>query len=752
MRKPKTRKKIYMPTAPWRPRQLSLSIAVLVGAALLALAPGGGTAEAATSTFAPVADTYARSDSPSSNYGGSVRFSAQSQSSQIRRSYLRFNVAVPAGEVVQRATLRLFAVGAGTSEGVEARAVADSSWGETSLNWGNAPAHGSTVVGRAANYADATWVPFEVTPLVKATGTISIGLQTRSSVYAGFSSREESLRRPQLVVESAPSATPSPPAPTGASAAGTFGWGAVSSGDEFDYTGAPNAMKWSVYNSPGHAGQGLRRPSQISVDGTKATIVGLSNGTTGGMSAKFDHRKYGRWEMRMRSTSDPEYHPVGLLWPDSGNWPTDGEVDYAERTGNTSLMNFFLHYGSTNQQTSASKAIDSTQWHNYAVQWTATGIIGYIDGVEWFRDTNTSHLPPGPMHQTLQLDWFPDGTATTQSTMDVDWVRVYNLTSSPTPSPTPTPTTTPTPTPTPTPTTTPTPTPTPTPSGSVRIAAVGDMNNDGNYSTSSPSAKNGAQIAGYVANNQIDAFLGLGDFQYTIGNCSTFVNYWQKLWGGAKSKLYWISAPNHDWEPGRNSDLDDFMNGQCAGDASKSAINSQRGFVENGQPYSFDRGNWHFAMLSTALWRYDTTRANQVTTWLDNDLAAAKAAGKHLAVAYHDPYFTSNTSSHSRAGEVKPWVDVMWKHRVKVTFSGSQHNYERSCPVNNADQCVADGMTAFQVSTGGISLRSFTSSPAYIVKRFSDTHGHLRMTLNNDGSFSWNFVPVSGTSSDAGSR
>ena len=167
------------------------------------------------------------------------------------------------------------------------------------------------------------------------------------------------------------------------------------------------------------------------------------------------------------------------------------------------------------------------------------------------------------------------------------------------------------------------------------------------------------------------------------------------------------------------------MNGQCPGSTAKAAINQQRGFIRNGEPYSKDFGNWHFAFLSSAHWRYNPSQARALTTWLDNDLAAAKAAGKHLAVVHHEPYFTSNTREHDRASDHKPWIDVMWKHRVRLTLSGSQHNYERSCPVNNADQCVSDGMTAFQVSTGGIDLRPFTSSPSYIVKRFSDTHGFL---------------------------
>ena len=268
----------------------------------------------------------------------------------------------------------------------------------------------------------------------------------------------------------------------------------------------------------------------------------------------------------------------------------------------------------------------------------------------------------------------------------------------------------------------------------------------------SPSGRNGAAIAKLVQDNGIDAFLGLGDFQYAEAHCEDYVKYWTKLWGGTKSKLYWVSSPNHDWKPGRNEDLDDFMDGQCQGAPEKAAINQERGFISNGQPYSKDFGTWHFAFLSSAYWAYNPEKAAMVTTWLDSDLTAAQEQGKFLAVVYHEPYFTSDTAEHGRAVEHKPWIDVMWKHRVRLTLSGSQHNYERSCPVNNADQCVSDGMTAFQVSTGGIGLRPFTSDPPYIEKRFADTHGFLRLTLHPDGSFDWNFVPTDGSSTDSGTR
>jgi beta-glucanase (GH16 family) len=239
-----------------------------------------------------------------------------------------------------------------------------------------------------------------------------------------------------VMVEASPSPTASASAaplaaapPTSRRAAVLHKWGSPVAGDEFNYTGAPKAAKWSVYNSPGHAGNGLRRPSQIKVDGSKAILTGTSAGTTGGMAAKFDRRKYGRWETRMRvSARDPQYHPVLILWPDSGKWPCHGEIDYAEGTStSTKVMNFFHHYSCSNEQTHASRALDATQWHNYAVEWTPKAIVGYLDGVEWFRDAARSHQPPGPMHQTVQLDWFPSGgAAPRKTTMEVRWVRVYD--------------------------------------------------------------------------------------------------------------------------------------------------------------------------------------------------------------------------------------------------------------------------------------------------------------------------------------
>jgi hypothetical protein len=278
------------------------------------------------------------------------------------------------------------------------------------------------------------------------------------------------------------------------------------------------------------------------------------------------------------------------------------------------------------------------------------------------------------------------------------------------------------------------------------------MNPDGNTSTSSASGKNAAEITASLNDGSLDNFIGLGDFQYNQGTCST-LGAWNTLWGGVKAKTFWTAGPNHDVEPGVNDDVDRFMDGQCVS-TTKSATGSTLGrFQDALEWYSFDKGNWHILVAPTAIWRYNATRAQAMTSEMDADMKAAKAAGKHLAVVYHDPYFTSDTSSHTRFVEAKSWIDVFWANRLRVLLSGSQHNYERTCPVNISDQCVTDGMQQFQVSTGGIGLRSFLSNPAYVEKKFSDTWGHLRMSLKTDGSYTWEFRPVhGGMQTDSGSR
>ncbi len=182
------------------------ALALLI--ALLAAAP----ASAATQSFSPVADTYTRSDQPSTNFGTSNRFSAQA-SSPRRQSYLRFDVGIPTGSIIKRATLRLGSVTTGGPTGIELRSLATDAWSETTLNYSNAPALGSTVAS-TGSYSGDSWIGLDAASLVKERGLVSMGLTTAGTSYHGFHSRE-SANDPQLVVEYDSPPAPSPP-PAGA--------------------------------------------------------------------------------------------------------------------------------------------------------------------------------------------------------------------------------------------------------------------------------------------------------------------------------------------------------------------------------------------------------------------------------------------------------------------------------------------------------------------------------------------------------
>lgn len=419
-------------------------LAVVAVTVPLGLTAGMHSADAATTTVVSVnaaADAYVTSAHPRRNYGTSSALYVDGSPSAMV-SYLKFDLGAYAGQTVVSARLQVrttSASAAGSTNTQAVRIVANDSWTESALTYANRPAVGSTV-GMLSGTVPNTSYTVNLDPATvqaELGQRISLALDQPSAAGDGLdlASRQATTTssRPTLVLELASSTTTTGTtgttgSTTTADAATTWGWGAPIGGDEFNYTGAPNSTLWSVYDSAGHAGNGVRSPAQVTVNGSALQITGLSDGTTGGMSYRQRGTTYGRWETRMRvNARDPEYHPVLILWPDQGRVSANNcaEMDYSESTSDTTRNRFFLHYSCAGAQSSATQTLDMTQWHTYAIEWTPAHVIGYIDGQEWFRDTDATHVPDDPAHQTIQLDWFPDGTTTTQSWMQVDWVRMY---------------------------------------------------------------------------------------------------------------------------------------------------------------------------------------------------------------------------------------------------------------------------------------------------------------------------------------
>jgi hypothetical protein len=157
-------------------------------------------AGAVTATLTPVADTYVRGDQPGANFGWSTGIRVDG--SPVANGYVRFNVTVPAGEVVTSAKLKLYTT-ASSGSGFTVHRVASTAWGETTTTYSNAPAIGSQVAA-SGSYPGNAYVSVDVTPIVTGSGLVSMAVKRTSTSSNTYNSREAASNRPQLVVESSP--------------------------------------------------------------------------------------------------------------------------------------------------------------------------------------------------------------------------------------------------------------------------------------------------------------------------------------------------------------------------------------------------------------------------------------------------------------------------------------------------------------------------------------------------------------------
>ena len=199
-----------------------------------------------------------------------------------------------------------------------------------------------------------------------------------------------------------------------------------------DFSNFPlNEDNWSMYDSPGHAGNGLRSPQAFSVEkGLLLITAKMIDGdiVSGGMAHKFNYT-YGKFEFRVRTEKDPSEATSGvvLTWPTSEKWPIDGENDMYETGLGATRIPFktFIHYGTlaTTQYAYVHDA-DATKWHVIAMEWEEKELRMYRDGELVWTLTDENAIPDVPHHLCIQLDAFKKNMIGVVR-MYVDWVKIY---------------------------------------------------------------------------------------------------------------------------------------------------------------------------------------------------------------------------------------------------------------------------------------------------------------------------------------
>jgi hypothetical protein len=171
-------------------------VAALAGLAFALLA----VPSHAATTVKVSADSFVASDSPTKNFGTATKLNVKS--SPATNGYLKF-VVPPSSGTVLSATLRVFTTH-DSKAGVTAAPVADSSWGERTITWQNAPAISPAPVTASGGFQSGRWVPMDVTPMVAPGTTVTLGLWSPTGGDAtNVASRElkPGVDDPQLVIE-----------------------------------------------------------------------------------------------------------------------------------------------------------------------------------------------------------------------------------------------------------------------------------------------------------------------------------------------------------------------------------------------------------------------------------------------------------------------------------------------------------------------------------------------------------------------
>ena len=236
--------------------------------------------------------------------------------------------------------------------------------------------------------------------------------------------------------------------------------------DEFDYTGLPDATKWS-YDVGGHGWGNKeqqfyteRRTENARVENGSLIIEARRDNWEGHeyTSARLVTKgkgdwTYGRIEVRAKLPSGRGTWPAIWMLPtgkDYGRWPNGGEIDIMEHVGSDAdMIHASIHTRAYNHSISTQKSANikvpnaRSVFNVYAVEWTPEEIRGYVNDQHYFtfkneRLTNRAadyrQWPfDKPFHLLLNIavggTWGGSGGVDPNiwpQRMEIDYVRVYS--------------------------------------------------------------------------------------------------------------------------------------------------------------------------------------------------------------------------------------------------------------------------------------------------------------------------------------
>lgn len=213
------------------------------------------------------------------------------------------------------------------------------------------------------------------------------------------------------------------------------------------FPGAAFGARWSANYADGtpdtagqkNGGRSAYYPSKVlSVhDGVLDMYLHSENGISMGAApapktrrnngAPYNSQKYGLYSVRFRSDALPGFKVAWLLWPDSGRWPQDGEIDFPE--GDLAVSPFAALHSAGSQQSAASAIFQTSAsfqaWNTATIEWAPGRVEFFLNGQS--IGVSTSGVPDGPMHYILQTEsCLPTcPSPEVRGHVYVDWVAIW---------------------------------------------------------------------------------------------------------------------------------------------------------------------------------------------------------------------------------------------------------------------------------------------------------------------------------------
>ncbi len=713
-------------------------------------------------TLTAAADSYVSYSSPGINFG--VSTTLRTDGSPIQRSYLRFDV--PALSAISKATLQIYANSA-VSVGYTVH-LTTGDWGETTINFTNAPAY-SNGVGSSGAITANSWTQVDVTTLVTGAGQYNFVIDTTSNTATSFSSRE-GANSPRLIVITGGSiivtatATPTD-LPT------------LTSTPTSSFT--PTAAETPTPTST------ATPTAELSPTATNTTTATLTNtltlsptpttvsSPTPTLSPTPTPVSEQTVTLTAAADSYVSYSSPGINFGVSTTLRTDAspiqrsylrfDVPALSAISKATLQiyaNSAVSVGYTVHLTTGDWGETTLTYSNAPAYGNGVGNSGAITANSWTQ-VDVTALVTGAGQYNFVIDT-TSNTATSFSsreganpprlivitggsiivTATATPTRVPTVVLSPTPTRTPTLTATATltntfiPTNTPVPTLTASPTPISTGSDPIVFAASDIICDSLNTTSIGCQQMAASQI---VVDQKPNAVLLVGDLCHTPSvNC--FDNYYNPSWG----RLFPITFPvtgNHEYKVAGAVYYFDYWNG--VGNANGPAGNRSQGY------YSFDIGTWHIIALNSQCSSAGGCGSTSPQyTWLKQDLTDHR---NYCTLAYyHIPVFSSGGRAATNMVQI---FTLLYNNNVDIVLDGHDHIYERFAPQNPSGQAdTLRGVREFIVGTGGANHTSIVVVQPNSEVRNVDTFGALKLTLHS-GSYDWQFVPIAGkTFTDAGSN